>query len=146
MALGRLAAEPFGGLAYVWLNNDGFSETGGAAALAGAHNVDNLGYSTLGLRLATLYALPNGTTLAPRATAAWQHAFGSTMPTTTLAFQAGGTPFSIAAVPLARDSALVEGGFDLRLNPRAKLGVAYTGELAPSAQSHAVKGSFTWNF
>jgi outer membrane autotransporter protein len=77
MALGRLAVEPFAGLAYVWLNNDGFSETGGLAALTGAGNVDNLGYSTLGLRLATLYALPNGTTLVPRATLAWQHAFGT---------------------------------------------------------------------
>ena len=146
MALGRFAAEPFASLAYVWLDNDGFSETGGAAALTATSNIDNLGYSTLGLRLATLYALPNGTTLVPRATLAWQHALGTTTRTTTLAFQAGGTPFSIAGVPLARDSALVEGGFDLRLTPRAKLGVAYTGELAPSQQSHAVKGSFTWSF
>ena len=36
MSLGNVATEPFAGLAWVHLNSDGFSETGGAAALTAA--------------------------------------------------------------------------------------------------------------
>ena len=67
-------------------------------------------------------------------------------PSAALAFQGTGTAFSVAGVPVARNSALVEGGFDWRFTPQAKLGVSYLGELAASAETHAVKGSFTWDF
>jgi subtilase-type serine protease len=49
-------------------------------------------------------------------------------------------------VPIARNSALVEAGFDWRFSPWAKLGLAYQGELAANAQAHAIKGAFTWDF
>ena len=52
----------------------------------------------------------------------------------------------MAGAPLARDTAIVESGFDLQINPRAKIGVSYFGELATHLHDHAVKGKFTWNF
>jgi outer membrane autotransporter protein len=146
VALGRIAAEPFVGLAWVHLRTDGFAETGGVAALNGAASGDDVGYSTLGARLATSYLLPNGMALIPRASAAWQHAFNDIAPTAALAFQNTGAGFSIAGVPLARDAALVETALDLRVNPHAKLGLSYSGQLAGHLQDHAVKGNFTWNF
>jgi uncharacterized protein with beta-barrel porin domain len=45
---------------------------------------------------------------------------------------------SIAGVPIARDTALVEAGLDWRVSPWAKLGAFYQGELAAHAQTHAV--------
>ena len=109
VTFGQIAAEPFGGLAFVHLDTDSFAETGGIAALCGSGSSD-IGYSTLGGRTATNYVLPNGLVLTPRASAAWQHAFGSVTPTEALAFQSTGAPFTIAGLPLARDTALVESG------------------------------------
>jgi uncharacterized protein with beta-barrel porin domain len=90
--------------------------------------------------------LANGTVLIPRGSVQWQYAFGDVTPVTALAFQSTGTSFTVAGIPIARNSALIEGGFDWRFSPQAKLGVFYQGELAAHAESHAFKGAFTWDF
>jgi outer membrane autotransporter protein len=146
MALGNVALEPFAGLAYVHLRNGSFLESGGAAALSGSATHENIGYTSLGLRLASIMPLANGTVLVPRATFAWQYAFGDVTPTAALAFQGTGTAFSVAGVPIAQNSALVDAGLDWRFSPQAKIGVSYLGELAAHAQTHAIKGAFTWDF
>jgi outer membrane autotransporter protein len=148
LTLGAIAAEPFAGLAYVHLHTNGFAETGGfgIAALTGAASDDDLGYSTVGVRAATTYTLENGVALVPRASVAWQHAFGNVTPTEALAFQSTGAGFTIAGVPIARDAALVEAGFDLHVTKLVTLGVFYAGELGDNAQDHAVKGNLSWRF
>jgi fibronectin-binding autotransporter adhesin len=50
------------------------------SALAGTGNRDDVGYSTLGARLASYYLLQNGMALIPRASVAWQRAFGDVTP------------------------------------------------------------------
>ncbi|MEI9922752.1 MAG: autotransporter domain-containing protein [Bradyrhizobium sp.] len=81
VALGAIAAEPFAGLAWVHLRTDGFNETANTiAALSGSSRQDDVGYSTLGTRVATSTILPNGMALTARASAAWQHAFGDVTP------------------------------------------------------------------
>ena len=146
VALGRVAAEPFAGLAYVHLDTGSLTEAGGIAALTGKSATDDVGYSTLGARVATNYALANGMVLTPRASAAWQHAFGSLTPIEALAFQSTGVGFDIAGLPIARDAALVEAALDLHVTRAATLGISYVGQLASSAQDHSVKGNFTWKF
>ena len=96
--------------------------------------------------MATFMPLANGTVLVPRATFAWQYAFGDVTPSAALAFQGTGAAFTVAGVPIARNSALVEASFDWRFSPWAKLGLAYQGELAANAQAHGIKGAFTWDF
>ncbi len=146
MALGHVALEPFAGLAYVYLRDGSFLESGGVAALSASRTSENIGYSSLGLRAATAVPLANGTVLVPRGSVQWQYAFGDVTPTSVLAFQSTGAAFSVAGLPIARNSALVEAGFDWRFGPWAKLGAFYQGELAPHAQAHALKGAFTWDF
>ena len=146
VAFGRIALEPFGGLAWTSLHTDGFTETGGAAALSGAAREDNTGFTTLGLRASTVYLMPNGMTVAPHGSLAWQHAFGDVAPTASLAFVAGSAPFTIAGAPIARDAALVDAGFDVLLTPRATFGLSYVGELAGNAQDQSVKGAFSLKF
>jgi outer membrane autotransporter protein len=143
---GAAVAEPFGGLAFVHLRTDGFAEAGGIAALAGRSNSEDVGYSTLGVRAATTYQLANGMALTPRASVAWQHAFGDVTPAAALAFQSIGTPFTINGVPIARDAALVSAGADLRVTRQATVGVAYMGNLASNARDNSVKGVFSWKF
>lgn len=147
MSVDRIAAEPFGGLAFVYLHTDAFTETGAAiAALSGsAHNSD-IGYSSLGGRVATTYVQPNGTVLTPRVSAAWQHAIGSVTPTEALVFQSTAAPFTVAGLPIARDTALVEGGLDLRLNPQVSIGLLYSSQFGDHAQGNSVQGGLTWLF
>jgi outer membrane autotransporter protein len=146
MSFGDIAAEPFAGVAWLHLSTDGFTETGGVSALGGASGSDDVGYSTLGARWASNYLMANGMTLMPRASLAWQHAFATLTPTTTLTFRSSGPAFGIWGVPIARDAALIEAGSDLQLSAQTKIGIFYAGQLATNAQDHSVKGNFTWRF
>ena len=146
IARGSVAIEPFAGLAWVQARTNRFTEAGGPAALAGLGNTEQTGTSTLGTRFATTFTLANGMALAPRFSAAWQHAFDNVTPAAALAFASGGSSFSIAGVPLAQDSALIEAGFDMRLTASATLGVSYLGQFASAVDDHAVKGKLAWNF
>jgi outer membrane autotransporter protein len=147
MTLGKIAAEPFGGLAFAHLNVGGFAENGGGvAALSGSANHFDIGYSTLGGRAAVDYLLANGMALTPRVSVAWQRAFGSLTPTETLTFQSTGETFAVAGLPIARDTALFEGGLDLRLGPRAEVGLSYSGQYGDRVMSNSIKGNLTWLF
>ncbi|AOO84495.1 hypothetical protein BHK69_15195 [Bosea vaviloviae] len=148
--LGRVAFEPFAGLAYVNLHTDGFTETGGAAALSARGDDTSLGYSTLGLRASTSLNLQGilasrGVDLTLRGGLAWRHAFGEVNPNATLAFS-GASAFTVAGVPIARDAAIVEAGLDLAIGKSATLGLSYTGQLAQDTQDHAFKGVLAVRF
>jgi outer membrane autotransporter protein len=146
MSFGDIAAEPFAGVSWLHLRTDGFTESGGVSALGGASGNDNVGYSTLGARWASNYLMANGAILMPRASLAWQHAFGTITPTTSLSFQSTGATFGVWGAPIARDAALVEAGGDLQLGAQTKIGVFYAGQIATNARDHSVKGNFTWRF
>jgi subtilase-type serine protease len=145
-AFGKVAVEPFAGGAWVHLKTDAFNERGGAAALAGAANNFEVGYSSLGIRAASMIPVGNDMVLVPRVSASWQHAFNDVTPLATLAFQSAGVPFVIAGVPIARDSLLTEAGLDLAIGRSATLGVSYVGQAARSVHDHAAKGKFSWKF
>ncbi|WP_244644166.1 autotransporter outer membrane beta-barrel domain-containing protein [Azorhizobium oxalatiphilum] len=147
LSYGAVALEPFAGLAWAHLNTQGFTETASAVGLTSGGSSSDVGYSTLGLRVASDIALANGMVLAPHVSAAWQYAFGDVTPTAALGF-AGltGTGFTVSGVPIAANTALFDVGADLKLNTAVKVSLSYVGEFASSAQQNAVKGSFTWNF
>src|SRR5262249_21023503 len=70
-AFQALALEPFAGLAWVHLNTDGFTEVNTVSSgLTGSSSSADVGYTSLGLRAATSFALPNGMMLAPHVSAA----------------------------------------------------------------------------
>jgi outer membrane autotransporter protein len=146
-AISSVAVEPFAGLAYVHLDTAGFTESGGASALSTSGASQDTGYSTLGARAAAAYTLWNGMMLIPRASVAWQYAFGEVNPATALAF-AGipGSNFSVTGVPIARNAALIDAGADLRINPQAKVGLYYWGQHANTAHENGLRGTLTWMF
>jgi outer membrane autotransporter protein len=145
-AFGKIAVEPFAGAAWVHLKTDAFNERGGAAALTVAASAFEVGYSTLGIRAASMIPLAADMMLVPRVSVAWQHAFNDVTPTAVLAFQNAAAPFVIAGVPIARDSLLAEAGLDLAIGLSATLGLSYVGQLARNVQDHAAKGKFSWKF
>lgn len=146
MALGTMALEPFAGIAGAFRHTDAFTETGGLSALSAASNDQSVGYSTLGLRAATSIAQDNGLTMVPHASAAWQHAFGNVTPAAGFAFLAGGSPFTIAGVPIARNTALLDAGLDIAIRPGFTVGAVWVGQFGNGLRDNAVKGRLTVAF
>ena len=145
-SLGAIAVEPFAGLAFVHTRSDDFSEIGSAtAALSGSAAMD-VGYSTLGGRLASVIAQPGGMVATPRLSASWQHAFGTVDTTAALSLQSTGTLFTVTGLPLARDTALVESGVDLKINPQAKVGLTYSGRFGRDVSDNSVRADLVWQF
>ncbi len=140
-----VAYEPFIGLAYVHVGSGSFNEDGGIAALDAGTNDQNVGFSTLGVRLGTGYRWL-GVWTTPHASLAWQAAFGGVTPQQSYAFASTGIGFEIGGVPLARNSALLDAGVDFAVAPNATLGLSYAGQLANSVQDNGVRGRFNWKF
>ncbi len=141
----QMAWEPFGRLSYVNVDTGGFTETGGSAALSGASADASLGFSTLGIRVATTTRFA-GALVTPHASIAWQHAIGDVDASRTLAFASGSSAFTVLGAPLARDSALIDAGLTVALAPDATLGLSYSGQLAGDVTDNAVTGRFDWRF
>lgn len=147
LPLGSAAAgfEPFAGIALVHVATGAFAESGGAAALAAGSNDETASFSALGLR-AAVQIQAGGFLLAPYFSAAWQHAFGDITPARGLAFSSAGPDFTISGVSLARDSAVLEAGLDLKLDAGATFGISYRGQIANEAEDHGISGRMTWRF
>lgn len=147
LAVQSVALEPFAGLAFVNVDTDGFAETGASAGLTGTADSMGVGYGTLGIRAATTIALSGGAVLQPRASVAWQYAFGDITPTAQMAFLT--TPsanFSVVGTPLAENTALLELGADLLVAPHARLGLSYIGQFAQDVSDNAVQANLAWSF
>ena len=144
MRAGNFAFEPFANLAYVNLSTNGFTERGGAAALTGNGATTDATFATLGLHASAAIDL-GGISATARGMLGWRHAFGDVAPSTAMSF-AGGSPFSIAGVPIARNAAVVEAGTDFAIAPTATLGVSYSGQFASGITDQSVRGTFNWKF
>jgi len=82
----------------------------------------------------------------PHVSAAWQHAFDDVTPDASLTFAATRIGFTVYGVPLSKDSALIDAGFDIALTPNATADISYSGQFGDHAQDNAVKGDVTWLF
>lgn len=136
--------EPFANLAHVRQHGNGFTEKGGAAALSAATDTANVTFTTLGLR--GEHSVTVGA-LEPtfRGMLGWRHAFGDTTPTTTQNFS-GGDAFTIAGLPVARNSAVAEAGADLKLTSDVSLGLSYTGLFGSDTSDHGFRANLSVRF
>jgi outer membrane autotransporter protein len=140
---GALDIEPFVDLVHVAVSTDGFQESGGTAALSGSGASDSVTFAGIGARFG--FALPAASGARFNGLVGWQHIFGHTTPTADLAF-GGGTPFTVAGVPLARDVLRLEGGFDWAIGPRATLGVSYSGQIGSDVSDHGANARLSVRF
>ncbi|MGN8024553.1 autotransporter outer membrane beta-barrel domain-containing protein, partial [Phyllobacterium sp. 22229] len=101
------AVEPFAAAAYTHLKTDGFSETGGIAALSAPASATDLTTTTLGVRASRAFTLGNATTVTARGMAGWRHAYGDVAPQAQFAFASGGESFAVSGQPIAADTALI---------------------------------------
>jgi outer membrane autotransporter protein len=142
--LGRIGVEPFANAAYVNLHTQGFSETGGDAALGLQADNVNTAFSTLGIRASSDFSIGSADFTA-RGTLGWQHAYGQVTPTSSVAFS-GGQGFSVAGVPIVRDAAVIEIGLNAAITRNATLGISYSGQIGNKTQDNGVTGNFNYRF
>ncbi|MDE1173142.1 MAG: autotransporter domain-containing protein [Parvibaculaceae bacterium] len=145
LALGSYAVEPFAGLAYVKVDGDSFTETGGVSALNVDPDTEDSLYSTLGVRAATSTQL-FGHTLTPSVSAGWQHASDDRTPRAAMRVQGGAAPFDISGVPIAPNAAILGAGLALKLSDLASVQVSYAGQLAEEAKQNAFTARFSMKF
>lgn len=142
--LQRASLEPFANLSYISLHTDSFEETGGASALAGDSETTNTTFTTVGVRASSDLTLGSVET-SVRGAIGWRHAYGDTTPLSTASF-AGSDAFTVAGVPIAEDTALIEAGIDFKLTPSAKLGFSYFGQFGSDASENAGKATLAVAF
>ena len=138
------AFEPFANVAYVNLHTDGFTETGGAAALTHQADDTDQTFTTLGVRASTPVRF-GGSEVKLSGMVGWRHAFNDVTPEAAFSF-AGGAPFLIAGTPIARDALALEAGIDVKIGPRSSLGIAYSGQIGDGAQDHSANARLTISF
>ncbi|TPM38716.1 autotransporter domain-containing protein [Mesorhizobium sp. B2-3-4] len=136
--------EPFANLAYVNLHTDSFAEKGGAAALTSASQSTDATFTTLGIRASTGFTV-GATNVTARGMLGWKHAFGDTVPTSTVAFT-DGDAFAVAGAPIARNAAIIEAGLDFAMSQNTTLGLSYTGQFANGASDNGAKADFSLKF
>ncbi|WDZ80295.1 autotransporter-associated beta strand repeat-containing protein (plasmid) [Ensifer adhaerens] len=143
--MGAARFEPFANVALVSVHTDGFTESGGAAALGGQSDTTESTLTTLGLRASTTFDL-NGAALTVKGMAGWRHAFGDVLPLSAMRFAGGGDTFSIAGVPIARNVAVIEAGLDYALSPSATLGVTYAGQFGSDVSDQSARVNLNIKF
>ncbi|MDW6025388.1 autotransporter domain-containing protein [Mesorhizobium sp. BAC0120] len=142
--VGNFGFEPFANLAYVNLRTDGFTEKGGLAALRSADSNTGVTFTMLGLHASTDFALRD-TAATVRGTLGWRHAFGDTTPLSTFAL-AGGSPFTVAGAPIAKDALVLDVGLDVAVARNTTLGISYGGQFGSNATDQGVKANFNVRF
>ena len=138
---GGLTLEPFAGVSSIYLDTDGFSESGGDAALAASSDTDSMMFATLGLR----GAMQVDDMIHLRGMAGWRHAFGDTDPSSTHTM-AGSSPFMVTGAPTAEDALDIELGIEAGLSANAFLGVAYKGRYGDGAAAHGFNAGIRVTF
>jgi len=130
-----VAIEPFAGLAHVSLSTGTVSETGDLSALSAAPQTTAVTLGTLGVRTEMEFDI-GGAAAKLKSMLGWRYAAGDVTPVSLQAFS-GGTPFSIAAVPIARNAVMVGAGLDVNIGNGATVGLSYSGQLARRTNDHS---------
>jgi outer membrane autotransporter protein len=133
---GAAKLEPFANLAHVTLHTDGFTERGGAAALAGRSGNESTTFATLGLRVSSRGFELGGMKASATGSLGWRHAFGDVTPYSALRFAGAGNAFGIAGVPIAKDAAALDAGLEFSIGKNATLGLSYNGQFGSGLRDH----------
>jgi outer membrane autotransporter protein len=147
LAFGKATFTPLASLAYVNLDQDGYTETdptaSGAALTVGSTKTDSL-RSGLGAKVSV--PLSTGAlNTALEARAVWNHEFADTQQDIASSF-VGGTSFTTNGVAQARDSANLGLGVSLNSANGQTLSVNYDAEVKSDYVSHTAAVKFRYDF
>lgn len=146
VGMGVATIEPFLNVALVNTSSGRFTERGGEAALSGRADVQRMTFGTTGLRGTSQFELPGGSVMSLTGAVAWQHVLSGGAPSTRLALQAGGTPYSVSGTPLARDSLNLEAGVAMAVSASSSLSLRYVSAWASDAKDQTLQAQLRIQF
>ncbi len=138
------SAQPFANLAYINLDTDDFSESGGAAALSVSGSDRDVSLSTLGIRWSAALQTSDLPVVAS-GMIGWRHAAGDLTPGILTSF-AGGSPFVLDGITIPQDTLVLRAGITAHLSKSARLSLTYSGEFASGFQSNAAHANLSIDF
>ena len=143
---GRATLTPLVSLAYNHLNQDGYTETGAAAALTvGASSTDSL-KSGLGAKVSATIAQLGDWNVKPNARAMWNHEFNTSSQNQTSTYVAGGASFTDASAQTAAESFDLGIGFDMASVRNMVVSAKYDAGLSDRYVSHTGSLQFRAEF
>ncbi|MFT8587074.1 autotransporter domain-containing protein, partial [Acetobacter papayae] len=138
--------EPFGNVAYVNLDTNGYQEEGGAAALQGRGTNTGVTFSTFGVKMFKSVQVGK-LLLLPHGSLAYRRAFGLLTPTNhTMLASVGSGDMDVAGVALSQDSAVVDAGLNVRLTDRVDVGLSYIGQYGNQSVESGAMGRAHFRF
>ncbi|MDP3315270.1 MAG: autotransporter domain-containing protein [Devosia sp.] len=141
---GAVSLIPYASAAYVDHQTDGFSETGGAAALTSGGSLSATTIGAIGATVSYQMLLEDGVLVTTTASLGWQHSFAEGGDTS-LAL-AGGTPITVSGTSPDSDVAAIAAGVNFDLNDTTALDLAYDGQIGAGSQTHVVSGTWATKF
>ncbi|WP_370678375.1 autotransporter domain-containing protein [Comamonas sp. GB3 AK4-5] len=141
----KTTIEPFAAVTVAKQRVDGFHESGGFAELSAASNSQTRTHMTLGVRGHSQVLLADKD-VKLHATLGWRRGLGNMDTTRAMAFSGVGSEFTIAGVPLARNSALLGLQAQAQLSRNAQLELGYNGEFGGRSSAHAIQAKLSWLF
>ncbi len=141
---GAVSLKPYAGLAHVIQATDGFTETGGAAALTSTDSLINATFASLGLGIERQFVVGGDMLLTASGSIGWRHAFAET-PVSAHRFGTGPS-FSITGRPATSDLLTLGTGLALDVGGGVNLDLTYTGQIGGGTQTHALQGIWSQRF
>ncbi|MBF0392346.1 MAG: autotransporter outer membrane beta-barrel domain-containing protein [Alphaproteobacteria bacterium] len=135
--IGPAVVTPLASLAYNNLKQDGYSETGGAAALdVGSSSTDSI-RSGLGAKVSAKVATIGNWEVSPNARAVWHHEFNKSSQDQTSIYAAGGSSFITPGTDIATEHFNLGLGVDVASVRNTAISAKYDTDLADSYVSHS---------
>lgn len=144
--IAQFELEPYAQVGYHRYQRDGYTETGGDAALRYSGQTQQHYSSDLGLRVARPFQFDQGMHLTPRLEVGWKHLYGDVRGSSHQRLVRGSDTYRIEGVALDRDSLLLQAGLDLAVSPSHSLGLSYTGETGQDSRNNALMGQWRMRF
>jgi outer membrane autotransporter protein len=143
--VGSVVFEPFVGLNVAQQKLGSFSEVGSYAGVNAGSGTDTYTTSTLGLRAQSNFEV-SGKPAQVQGMLGWKQVIGSNDVTRTMAFNVGSPDYTIAAVPLARSTAVLSLQGAMNLSPTATLEASVGGEFGHKVSDQFVQARLRWAF
>ncbi len=121
--------QPFATLAWVRLDQDGFSNSAGTGTQSYLGRTTDIAFSDLGL-LANWHPAGRDSSLTVNGTLGWEHALGAVTPHSVLLSY--GAMVSTPGLSISRDAALIGAGLGVSLWPGWHLALRYDGVISPN--------------
>lgn len=141
---GAVSLKPYAGIAHVSHATQGFSETGGPAALSSAANVVNATFASIGVGVEQQFVVGGDMLLTASGSVGWRHAFVDA-PISLNSFGAG-PAFAVTGMPVASDVLTLRAGLALDVGDGINLDATYEGQIGNGSQTHAMQGAWAKRF